>query len=346
LRPQAASWVFPGALGRAQAGRQNRVMATTTLKAAVIGVGSLGRYHAQKYAAIPGVELYGVADLDDARAAAIAKELGCRAMTDYTDLLPHVDLVSVVVPTEAHFEVASACLEARLHVLVEKPITRTLEEADALIALAQRRQRVLAVGHLERFNPAYSELSAMLDRPFFMEAERLGAFKGRGTDVDVVLDLMIHDLDLMLAIMPSEVVSVSACGFRVLTDHVDIANARFEFADGAVADLSASRVSRTPVRKLRVFGTNFYASADLQLPELRVERSPIADGSGSVAQTYEKPDALRTEIEAFVAAVKGEPARIVSGVEGRDALALALEVNSGIHARLERLSSKARGSAG
>jgi predicted dehydrogenase len=309
----------------------------SVLHAGVIGVGSLGRYHAQKYAVLPGVELQGVADIDESRAQAVSAEVGCRALTDYRALLPHVDLVSVVVPTEAHFEVASACLEAGVHVLVEKPITRTMEEADALIALAQRRGLVLAVGHLERFNPAFTELSGMLDRPFFMEAERLGGFKGRGTDVDVVLDLMIHDLDLMLAIMPSKVVSVSACGFRVLTDHVDIANARFEFADGAVADLSASRVSRTPVRKLRVFGTNFYASADLQLPELRVERAPGPDGGSSVAQTYDKPDALFTEIEAFVSAVQGGPGRIVSGAEGREALALALEVNSGIHERLERL---------
>jgi predicted dehydrogenase len=309
----------------------------SALNAGVIGVGSLGRYHAQKYAALPSVALRGVADINESRAQAVSAEVGCRASTDYRALLPHVDVVSVVVPTEAHFEVASACLEAGVHVLVEKPITRTLEEADALIALAQRRGLVLAVGHLERFNPAFAELSGMLDRPFFMEAERLGGFKGRGTDVDVVLDLMIHDLDLMLAIMPSKVVSVSACGFRVLTDHVDIANARFEFADGAVADLSASRVSRTPVRKLRVFGTNFYASADLQLPELRVERAPGPDGGSSVAQTYDKPDALLTEIDAFVSAVQGASGRIVSGAEGREALALALEVNSGIHERLERL---------
>jgi predicted dehydrogenase len=208
------------------------------------------------------------------------------------------------------------------------------------MAFAARRGLTLAVGHLERFNPAFVDLYGMLDRPFFMEAERLGGFKGRATDVDVVLDLMIHDIDLMLAMMPSKVASVSACGFQVLTDHVDIANARFEFEDGAVADLSASRVSRSPVRKLRVFGTNFYGSADLQLPELRVERRPGPDGPKGTARAYEKPDALKTEIEAFVAAVRGEPARIVSGSEGRDALALALEVNDGIVSRLQRLSRR------
>jgi predicted dehydrogenase len=310
------------------------------LRAGVLGVGSLGRYHAQKYAALPGVELYGVVDTIEERSRAIAAELGCRSIVDPVELLAHVDLVSVVVPTEAHYEVASVCLEAGVHVLVEKPVTRTLEEADALIDSARRRGLVLAVGHLERFNPAFVELSGMLERPFFMEAERLGGFKGRGTDVDVVLDLMIHDLDLMLAIMPSKVVSVSACGFRVLTELVDIANARFEFEDGAVADLSASRVSRTPVRKLRVFGTNFYGSADLQLPELRVERAPGGDGPRGFGRTYEKPDALRTEIEAFVETVRGRPATVVSGEAGRAALALALEVNRGVHARLARLARR------
>src|SRR5688500_11032104 len=311
-----------------------------TLRAGVIGVGSLGRYHAQKYAALDGIELAGVADLDASRARAVAAEIGCRAVADCRDLLSGLDIASVVVPTESHHEVARACLEAGVHVLVEKPISRTLQEADALIALAARRGLTLAVGHLERFNPAFVDLYGMLDRPFFMEAERLGGFKGRATDVDVVLDLMIHDIDLMLAMMPSKVASVSACGFQVLTDHVDIANARFEFEDGAVADLSASRVSRSPVRKLRVFGTNFYGSADLQLPELRVERRPGADGPEGTARTYEKPDARKTEIEAFVAAVRGEPARIVSGAEGRDALALALAVNDGIVGRLERLSQR------
>ena len=310
------------------------------LRAAVIGVGSLGRYHAQKYAAMDGVVLHAVADLDHARAAAAAAEFGCGHVRDFRDLLPHVDLVSVVVPTEAHCEVALACIEAGVHALVEKPITRTLEEADALIAAAARRGVTLGVGHLERFNPAFIDLHGMLDRPFFMEAERLGGFKGRGTDVDVVLDLMIHDIDLMLAIMPSRVASVSACGFKVLTDLVDIANARFEFEDGAVADLSASRVSRTPVRKLRVFGPQFYASADLQLPDLRVERRPGPAGQDVTARAYDKPDALLTEIDAFVAAVRGGPARIVSGAEARDALALALQVNDGIHERIERLSRR------
>ena len=310
------------------------------LRAAVIGVGRLGRYHAAKYAAREDVELVGVADLSETGARDVAAKFGCRAVRDFRELLPAVDLVSVAVPTERHYEVARACLEAGVHVLVEKPITRTVEEADALIRIATERGVRLAVGHIERYNPAFVAMREALAHPFFIESERLAEFQSRVTDIDVVLDLMIHDIDLMLAMMPSRVVSVSSCGFRVLTDLVDIANARFEFEDGAVADLSASRVSRTPVRKLRVFGTNFYASADLQIPELRVERQPAPGVEGGIARTFEKPDALRTEIEAFVASVQGGPARIVRGAEGRDALALALEVNEGIHQRLKRLSQR------
>ncbi|MGZ5159165.1 MAG: Gfo/Idh/MocA family protein [Burkholderiales bacterium] len=311
---------------------------TSKLKAAVVGVGSLGRWHVQKYAALDGVELFGVADVDTQRARDAAGQYGARAVEDFKDLLDEVDLVSVVVPTEAHYEVARACLDAGVHVLVEKPITSSLEQADALIALAEQKGLVLSVGHLERFNPAFVDLSGMLDRPFFIEAERLGGFKGRGTDVDVVLDLMIHDIDLVLAMMPSRVASVSACGFQVLTDLVDIANARIEFEDGAVADLSASRVSRTPVRKLRVFGTNFSASADLNVPELRVERRPGPNGGDSNALTYTSADALLREIEGFVAAVRGNGGCIVTGDQGRSALALALEINEAIRSRIERFS--------
>jgi predicted dehydrogenase len=309
-----------------------------TLRAGVIGAGSLGRYHAQKYTLLEGVTLTGVADIDFKRARDVAAQNGARATTDFRELLGEVDLVSVVVPTESHFDVARVCLEAGLHVLVEKPMASSLSQADQLIAIAERTSVVLCVGHLERFNPAFMDLRGMLDRPFFVEAERLGGFKGRGTDVDVVLDLMIHDIDLVLAMMPAKVASVSACGFQVLTDLVDIANARIEFEDGAVADLSASRVSRSPVRKLRVFGTNFYASADLNVPDLKVERRPGSAKPASDVLTYPKPDALLREIEEFVAAVESRDARLVTGQQGRAALALALEINDAISRRIERFS--------
>jgi predicted dehydrogenase len=314
-----------------------------TLRAAVIGVGYLGRYHAEKYAACEGVQLVGVADTNEARAREIAARHGCRAVTDFRELLPEVDLVSVVVPTDAHYSVASACLAAGLHVLVEKPITRTVDEADALVALAAARGSRLAVGHLERFNPAFVELRAMLPQPLYIETERLSAFKERGTEVDVVADLMIHDIDLVLAMARAEISWVSACGYRALTDSVDIASVRIEFADGSVANLSASRVSQTPVRKLRAFGADRYVSADLQNARVRVVRR--ADG-GRIVQderAFPDADALRDAVASFVAAARENRDPPVSGKDGRRALALAIEVRRLIDERLERMSMGAKG---
>jgi predicted dehydrogenase len=258
-------------------------------------------------------------------------------------LLPEADLVSVVVPTDAHYSVASACLAAGLHVLVEKPITRTVEEADALVALAAARGLRLAVGHLERFNPAFVELRAMLPQPLYIETERLSAFKERGTEVDVVADLMIHDIDLVLAMARAEISWVSACGYRALTDSVDIASVRIEFADGSVANLSASRVSQTPVRKLRAFGADRYVSADLQNARVRVVRR--ADG-GRIVQderAFPEADALRDAVASFVAAARENREPAVSGMDGRRALALAIEVRRLIDERLERMSMGATG---
>lgn len=308
------------------------------LRAAVVGVGYLGRYHAEKYAACRGVELVGVADTNEARAREIAARHGCRAVTDFRELLPDADLVSVVVPTDAHYSVASACLAAGLHVLVEKPITRTLEEADALVGLADARRSCLAVGHLERFNPAFAALRAMLPQPLYIEAERLSAFKERGAEVDVVADLMIHDIDLVLAMARAEISWVSACGYKALTDSVDIASARIEFADGSVANLSASRVSQTPVRKLRAFGSDRYISADLQNASLRMVRR--TDG-GKIVQDerlFPDADALRDAVESFVAAARANRDPVVSGSDGRRALALAIEVRRLIDERLARMS--------
>ena len=314
------------------------------LRAAVIGVGRLGRYHAAKYAARPDVELVAVADPAEANAREVAARHGCRAVRDFRELLSGVDLVSVAVPTELHCQVASACLEAGVHVLVEKPITRTVEEADALIALASERRLRLAVGHVERYNPAFMAMRDALARPFFIESERLAEFQPRVTDIDVVLDLMIHDIDLALALAHAEVSMVIACGFKVITDSIDIATAHIEFADGAVASLSASRVSQVPVRKLRAFGRNGYASADLHAGSLREARR--TDGAAITVEERAFPgaDALNTEVGSFVSAVKGEDtAAIVSGQEGRRALALALEVNQRITERLTRLRGLEQG---
>ncbi|MGH8704457.1 MAG: Gfo/Idh/MocA family protein, partial [Burkholderiales bacterium] len=288
---------------------------------------------------------------DAARAREVAAGLGCAPLTDFRELLGRIDAACVAVPTAAHREVVGACLEAGVHVLVEKPLARSLGEADALLERARAKSLVLQVGHLERFNPAFQALAGRSGRPLFIDIERLSAFKPRGTDVDVVLDLMIHDLDLVLALARAPVEGVSACGFRVLTGAIDIANARIEFADGCVASVSASRVSQSPVRKLRVFHQDLYVSADLQGHKLRyvrrggaggasgVEGPPAQSGGGGIEETeerFERTDALRVQAEAFVRAVRERAAPQVSGEQGRRALALALQVSELVQARLER----------
>ncbi len=318
-------------------------MSKKRLRAAVVGVGYLGQFHAEKLAALKDLELVAVVDADAERAKQIAAKLGCEARTDWRSLAGAVDLACVAVPTESHHEVARALLDAGIHVLVEKPITRTLEEADALLAAARATGALLAVGHLERFNPAFRALAATLERPLFIDCERLSGFKQRGIDVDVVLDLMIHDLDLALSMAKSEIGQVSACGFQVMTDSIDIANVRIEFASGCVANLSASRVSQSPVRKLRVFQADQYASADLQAGKLRIVRRDRRRGAiGEVESGFDDRDALRAEIENFVAAVRSGRPPLVPGEDGRRALALALEVSRLVRARLERFAAVAR----
>jgi predicted dehydrogenase len=313
-----------------------------TLRAAVVGVGYLGQFHAEKLAALKGVELVAVADADAARARHVAAKHGCAAHADPLELIAGVDLVSVAVPTELHHAVAHGFLDAGVHVLLEKPIAKTLEEADALVALAKKRGALLAVGHLERFNPAFRALAAAVQKPLFVDCERLSGFKQRGIDVDVVLDLMIHDLDLVLSLAKSELAQVSACGFQVLTDSIDIANVRLEFADGCVANLSASRVSQQPVRKLRAFQHDRYASADLQAGKLRVaSRDPRKGGIVEDEDAFDDRDALRAEIANFVDAVRGGRPPLVTGEDGRRALALALEVGRLVRARLERFRAAA-----
>ncbi len=317
-------------------------MAKKKLRAAVIGVGYLGQFHAEKLAAAPGVELTAVVDADPARARSIAAKHGCAAHDDPRAVLGGVDLVSIAVPTAQHHDVALPFLEAGVHVLVEKPIATSLAEADALLAAAKKGGALLAVGHLQRFNPAFRALLDALGKPLFIECERLSSFKQRGIDVDVVLDLMIHDLDLVLSMAKSELAQVSACGFQVLTDSIDIASVRLEFADGCVANLSASRVSQQPVRKLRVFQADGYASADLQAGKLRiVRRDARGGGIAEDASEFTDRDELRAEIANFVAAAAGGRPPLVGGEDGRRALALAIEVGRLVHARLERFRATA-----
>lgn len=309
------------------------------LRAAVIGGGYFGRLHASKLAANPDVELVAVADIDAARAEGIARESGSRPVRDFRELIGSIDIASVTVPTESHHAIARPLIDAGVHVLVEKPIARTMDEADDLAYLAAQRGVLLAVGHQERFNPAFVALRAEPGRALFIEAERLTEFRGRGTDVDIVLDLMIHDLDLVLSLVGTEPVQVSACGFSVFTDALDIANARLEFASGCVANISASRVSQAPVRKLRVFQTDSYLSADLQDARLRcVRRSATAPSGVVVAErSFEGADALGAEIAAFASAVRSRRAPAVDGDAGRRALKLALEIGELVRVRLERI---------
>jgi len=295
----------------------------------------MGRYHAQKLAARRDCKLVAVADPDRARAEAVAAAYGCPALSDYRDIFGIADAAVVSVPTERHREVAGACLEAGLHVLVEKPIAVDMREADELVSLAEKKGRVLHVGHVERCNAAFRALAGRMQRPLFIDAERLSGFKQRGADVDVVLDLMIHDLDLSLALAKGEVSEVSACGFRVLTGDIDIANARIEFSDGCVASLSASRVSQAPVRKLRVFQTDLYVSADLQAGRLRY----VKQSGGTIEEVEENHaggDALGVQAEEFVLSILEKRSAGVDGESGTRALKLAIEVGRLVRQRLQR----------
>jgi predicted dehydrogenase len=308
------------------------------LKIVIIGAGHMGTLHAKKLSRLPGVEIVAVADMDRTRAEALAAQVGGRACVDWRQALADADAAVVAVPSEKHFEVLSACLENGLHALVEKPIATSVEDATALIALAQRRQVVLQVAHVERFNAAFHAIASRIDRPLFIDTERLAEFKLRGADVDVVLDLMIHDIDLALSLAGSEVSEVRACGFSVLTPGIDIANVYIEFTSGCVANLSASRVSQAPVRKLRVFQHNLYASADLQVGRVRyVKRADRAVEQSD--EKHEGTDPLAVQDQAFIAAVRGERPVAVTGEEGRRALDIALTVGRLVRERLERFEA-------
>ncbi len=302
------------------------------MRTAVIGAGYLGRFHAQKYARLPNSTLIGVADPNEAARNAVAAESGVAAYADYRELLGRVDAVSVVTPTPTHQEIAAAFLDAGAHVLVEKPMTVTVAEGESLIAAAKRAGRILQVGHLERFNAAMRALAPILAVPRFIESARLAPFKNRGTDVDVVLDLMIHDIDLILSIVRSPVVSVDAIGTSVFSGEVDIANARLRFANGCVANATASRVSLKTERKLRLFQDDSYVSVDLQQKVLTVIRKGAGQGADGMPQvaidetTYEQGDALRDEIEAFLAAAAAGTPPAVSGEDGLLALRTAIAI--------------------
>ena len=305
---------------------------STTLRAAVIGIGHLGRHHARILAAMTGVELVAAVDIVRERAeAAVAAVPGARAVTDAAEILGDVDAVVIAVPTVAHLAVARPFLERGIHVLIEKPIAVSVAEADALVALSARHGAALAIGHSERFNPAMTAARPLLTRPRFIEVHRLSGFPERSLDIDVVFDVMIHDLDIVLAVDGTEVVSVEAVGINVLTPKIDIANARLKFASGCVANITASRISRDQVRKVRFFQTDSYVSIDYAAREVEAWRlTPQAGGrpkieGGPVPVT--PADALTSELADFIAAIRDKRAPTVSGADGRRALALAARVH-------------------
>jgi predicted dehydrogenase len=297
------------------------------LKVAVIGVGHLGKHHARLLAGIGGAQLTAVVDTNLERAVAAAGARGARALADHRELFGLVDAVTVAVPTELHQAISLPFLERGISVLVEKPITRTVAEAEALIAAAASSGATLAVGHTERYNPAVAAVLPLVSTPRFIEVHRLGVFPDRSLDIDVVFDLMIHDLDIILAMVRSEVTAIEAVGVPVLTDKFDIANARLRFATGCIANVTASRISKERVRKIRFFQPDAYISIDYAEQEVEGYRLKRRDGQrpeiqgGKLPVTREEP--LKRELEDFVRAVREKRRPLVSGEDGRRALALA-----------------------
>lgn len=300
------------------------------MRVAVVGVGHLGKHHARILGSMPGVELVAVVDTNQARAQEIAAANNTQALTDVSGLIGTVDAVSIAVPTERHLEIALPFLKAGVPVLVEKPMARSLEEADLMIAAAAESGVALAVGQTERFNPAVEAARPMLRDPRFIEVHRLGTFPERSLDIDVVFDLMIHDLDVVASLVDSEVESVEAVGVPVLTGRVDIANARLRFANGCIANLTASRISRDRVRKIRFFQPAAYVSIDYAAQKVEMYRlvkgegpMPKIDGGDMPVQNDEP---LKRELQDFVDAVANKRAPTVDGAQGRRALELATRI--------------------
>ena len=309
------------------------------VRTAVIGAGYLGRFHAQKYALLPESKLVAVADVREPAREQVAAESGCRAIADYRDVLDEVEAVSIATPTPLHYGIAKHCLERGVHVLVEKPITQTPAQARELIEIAARHGRILQVGHLERFNAAILALGDTLGEPRFIESHRLAPFKERGTDVNVVLDLMIHDIDLIQSLVGAPIESIDAVGASVFSPEIDIANARIRYASGCVANTTASRVSLKTERKLRLFQDDAYVSIDLQQKVLTIVRKPphaAGTAPGQVVieeRSYEQGDALKLEIAAFLCSIRDGRPPVVSGQDGLRALETATRITELVEAR-------------
>ncbi|HDQ03820.1 MAG TPA: Gfo/Idh/MocA family oxidoreductase [Deltaproteobacteria bacterium] len=300
------------------------------IKVGVVGIGHLGNYHLQKYQKIEKCEIVGVADTISQRAQKAAENYNCRAFTDHREMLGQVDAVSIATPTGFHYQVAKDFLAAGIDVLIEKPICETLEEADELILLARENKKILQVGFVERFNPAVMALENLLSRPLFIEVHRLHPFFERGTDVDVVLDLMIHDLDIILKFVESQVRAVEAVGVPVLSDKTDIANVRLSFDSGCIANITASRISGKTMQKIRFFSPEGYHSVDCRKREIiSLSKKTDSEGKAQIVQNNVEVgthDPLEEEIRSFVEVVANRTRPLVSGEEARESLKLALDI--------------------
>lgn len=321
-------------------------MSNKLIKAAVVGCGHLGSYHAEKYSALKEVDLVAVCDLDKAKADKLAKKFSCKAVSDFQKLKElGVDCVSVASDTRTHFAVSSYLLENGIDVLVEKPITATLDEAQTLVDLAKSNSRILQVGHVERFNPAIVKVKDYLANPWFFEVRRIAPFKGRGADVDVVLDLMIHDIDLLLYLVGRPIVQIQAVGIPVLTGSIDIANARIEFEGGVIANISTSRAAFKSERSFRIFQPNSYISLDLEGKKIKLATKGEGNsifGVPNVDQKEEKidvSDALKDQIKSFVSCVINRTAPVVSGQDGLNAIKLVEEIRNAMRNSADKIGN-------
>ncbi|MBN1636183.1 MAG: Gfo/Idh/MocA family oxidoreductase [Deltaproteobacteria bacterium] len=291
-----------------------------TLKVAVVGVGYLGRIHALKYASMPQVDLIGLVDIDLNRAREIAQELDSTAYTDYRHIIDKVDAVSIAVPTTIHDEIAIPFLEQGVAVLLEKPMSASVEQSRKIIEAARKGNALLQIGHLERFNPALVNLAERITKPMFIEVHRISPFRERGTDVDVILDLMIHDIDIILSLVKSEIASLEAVGIPVLTESIDIANARIRFDSGCIANVTASRVSAEVMRKIRIFQPDSYISIDYAKSAVDIftlgENKQILHTNLTISDS----DALQAEIDSFLNALRTNTDPVVDGAAGLKAI--------------------------
>ena len=315
------------------------------IKTGVVGVGHLGQHHTKHYTKIKSAELVGVYDINEAQAKKIAKQFKTKAFSTLDEMLSLVDGVSIVTPTKEHAKIAEKCISQGKHVFIEKPITKTTKEADKIIALAKKTKVILQVGHIERFNPALTPLKDLILKPKYIEVQRLAPYMMRGTDIPVVLDLMIHDIDLVLSFINSPVKKIEASGLSIMTNSVDIANARIHFENGSVANITSSRVAKDKVRKIKIFQRNLYITIDFLISLTEIYRvmdkekrgtsaiitAPIESKGRPRHIVYEKPkikkqDALQMELINFIEAIQNKSETIVDGVAGREALKVALQI--------------------